>query len=681
VEAAAVTPVRVALRVRALSLSVPVALALLVGTSTLVRFVLSLAHPTPLFFADEYIYSTLAHELATTGRPTIRGEAASFPALLQPILTAPFWLFDNAGVALRLTQGLNALAMSLAAVPAYLLARKVSLGSGLALAVAVLTVLVPDLFYVAYILAEPIAYPLVIGAVYAAVCALSRPTRSNQLAFVLLAGLASFARIQFVVLPLAFLGAALLARTGFRRLRLTLGLFVLAAVPVAVKGLGYYSGVGEFSLDPSQIVRWFGVDAMLLAYAAGWLVIPGALVALATPRGTAERAFAGFTVVLAFALFVEAALYATNQDDAGGRFQERYLFTLVPLIVIAFGLSLRREGRTRLVIAALGALLVAVSARFPLSGWTDRHGRQDSPFLMGVYKLEEAIGYANGSLLVAVVVAALAAGAVAIAFRPSLAVGGLAAVALCLALVAGSAWSLDKRSAQNARATYFPADARWVDHANLGDVTIVNTPGSRRELTLEQMFWNRSIKRLARLERAGLPDVFAAPELRVGDDGSLFLEGKRFTGALLINEYAVMVDLHGARSVAASSLFELWKPAGAPRLRLFAGGRYYDRWLANTGYVRVWDEPGMLRLRLTLPRVAEQPSRLVFTAGGSRRVVVVRPGGTKRVAFRVPPGVWTLRWEGTLFYLRDRPVSVRADELSLVSGGSRAGSPVPIAER
>jgi hypothetical protein len=45
---------------------------------------------------------------------------------------------------------------------------------------------------------------------------------------------------------------------------------------------------------------------------------------------------------------------------------------------------------------------------------------------------------------------------------------------------------------------------------------------------------------------------------------------------------------------------------------------------------------------------------------------VVPPGGTKRVAFPVSSGVWTLRWKGSLAYLPDgRPVSVRADELSL----------------
>ena len=228
-------------------------LAGIVGVSALVRFLLALSHPTPLFFADEYIYSTLAHELATTGRPTIRGDAASFPALLEPILTAPFWLFGDAGVALRLTQALNAVAMSLAAVPVFLLARRLELARGFALAAAVLAVLVPDLFYVAYILAEPIAYPLVLGAIYVGVRALDRPTRWNQAGFVALAGLATFARIQFIVLPIAFVLAALVARTGLRRLKLTFGLFALAAIPVAAKGVGYYSGIADFHVDPGAL--------------------------------------------------------------------------------------------------------------------------------------------------------------------------------------------------------------------------------------------------------------------------------------------------------------------------------------------------------------------------------------------------------------------------------------------
>ena len=317
-------------------------------------------------------------------------------------------------MALRLTQALNAVAMSLAAVPVFLLARRLDLAKGFALAAAVLAVLVPDLFYVAYILAEPIAYPLVLGAIYVGVRALDRPTRWNQVGFVALAGLATFARIQFIVLPIAFVLAALVARTGLRRLKLTFGLFALAAIPVAAKGVGYYSGIADFHVDPGALLHWFAVDSMLLAYAAGWLVIPGALVVLARPRPGVERAFAALTVCFAAGLFLEAVLFATNADRApGGRFQERYLFTLIPLLLLAFGLSLGRGGRVRGAVALIAAVLVAVSARFPLAGWVDDHGRQDSPLLMGVYRLSEGVGYANASFLAAAAVAVLAGSAVA----------------------------------------------------------------------------------------------------------------------------------------------------------------------------------------------------------------------------------------------------------------------------
>ncbi len=651
-----------------LAVSVPVALGGLVALSAIVRFLLALSHPTPLLFADEYIYSTLAHGIATTGHPTIRGEAASFPALLEPILTAPFWLFGDAGVALRLTQALNAVAMSLAAVPVYLLARKLGLGALYGLAASALALVTPAFFYVAYVVGEPIAYPLVLAAVYAGVCALSEPTRKNQLAFMALAGLASFARIQFVILPLAFFGAALLARPGFKRLRLSIGLVALGGVALAVHGLGYYHGVRDLPLDPGKLLHWAALDSMLLAYAAGWLVVPGALVALATPRTQVERAFAGMTIFFALGLFVEAAVYASSADGAGpgGRFQERYLFTLLPLLAVAFGVSLRRSGRARLAVLVLSSVLVAVSARFPLSGWTDDHGREESPLLMGVYRLEDAVGYANGSLLVAIVVALLAAGATAVAYRTRLWPAALGIVALLLASVGAGAWALDARYAQRARATYFPADARWVDHANLGDVTAVNTPSASRELVLEQMFWNRSIKRLVRLRRAESPDVFSVPQLTIRKDGALLLRGRPLRTALLINEYAVTAEFEGAKSVVSSSLFELWKPVGIPRLRLLVGGRFFDGWLANSGYVRTWGAASTLRLRLSLPHTAPASARLVFRAGGMTRTVSIAPGATRAVRFDVPNGVWTLRWKGPLNYLPDgRPVSVHAERLEL----------------
>src|SRR5438309_9119226 len=122
------------------AISARVGLSAIVLTSFLLRLVAAVAHSTPLYFPDEYIYGGLARSLATSGRLAIRGTAAHFPALLEPLLASPFWLTGNPELAYRLTQGLNAVAMSLAAVPVYLLARRLRLGQGFALACAALAV-------------------------------------------------------------------------------------------------------------------------------------------------------------------------------------------------------------------------------------------------------------------------------------------------------------------------------------------------------------------------------------------------------------------------------------------------------------------------------------------------------------------------------------------------------------
>ena len=140
-----------------------------------------------------------SRSLGTTGKPLIRGHSAHFPAMLEPLAAAPFWLFHDPQLAYRLTQAENALAMSLAAIPVYLLVRRLGGGTWPCLAAAALTVASPDLFFTSFVTADAIAYPLVLGAIYLGVCALSQPTRRNQLGFSALAVLATFARIQYVI--------------------------------------------------------------------------------------------------------------------------------------------------------------------------------------------------------------------------------------------------------------------------------------------------------------------------------------------------------------------------------------------------------------------------------------------------------------------------------------------------
>jgi hypothetical protein len=196
--AAARTPARarLALAQRVAAAPATLVLGLLVALSSGLRTLLAFGHAVHVYFPDEYIYSALARGFAEHGRPVIRGHAAHFPSLLEPLLASPFWLSGDPMLAYRLTQAENALLMSLGAIPVYLLARRLGCGKWLGIALAGITIATPDFFFSTFVLAGPAAYPLVLTAVYAGVCALDRPTRLNQLAFVAFSGLAAFARIS-----------------------------------------------------------------------------------------------------------------------------------------------------------------------------------------------------------------------------------------------------------------------------------------------------------------------------------------------------------------------------------------------------------------------------------------------------------------------------------------------------
>ena len=656
-----------------------VVLAGIVGASFLIRFVVALAHATPLYFPDEYIYATLARSLAEHGRPLIRTSPAHFPALLEPLAAAPLWLFHDPMLAYRLTQAENALVMSLAAIPVYLLSRKLGLGAGLALVAAALTVASPDLFFVSFVLADPLAYPLVLASLYAAVCALSRPSRANQIAFIALAALTALTRIQYALLPIVFVaGAFAVERGSIRRalasFRLTWGILVAPLAALAVVGpsraLGYYNTVVKLYVDPGAIAHWVATDSMLLVYCAGWVLIPGAMIgfayALARPRTREEAAFAGVTAGLLVILFAETSLYASNGSP---RFQERYFMGLLPLVLPWFGLYLKRGLPARLATCLIAVVLLAVSARVPLAPYSIASNKQDSPFLLGVFRLEHAFGgLANGSLAIAVVAGLLSALAAAIAWRPRLATLALAvSLGLAAAASAGSV-SFDRDTAKSVRNDFLPADTGWVDRAGLHHVLLIHTPATLHARSLEQLFWNRSIDEVLYFEQATQVDAFGNRRVKPVADGRLVSGGKTVRAPLLISNYAVRMRMRGAQIVARAKGYDLWRPAGTPRLALFVGGLYYDRWLAQAGSVDVWPARGKhvhgtLRWRLSLPN-GTQRTVLKLSAPGVDRRVIVLPRRSVTVTLPVNGrGPWTLRFRTNRpGYLTDgRTISVKAE--------------------
>jgi hypothetical protein len=569
------------------------------------RLVLVWRRATPNYFPDEYLYAALGRSLGALQAPSVRGHGAHFPALLQPLVTAAAWRAGSLETGYRIVQAIGAAAFTLAAVPVFLLARRLGLARGVAVAVAALALVVPDALYAGLVVAEPLAYPLVLGAVAAGVAALARPGRRVQVLFLVLAALAAFARIQFAVLPLCFVAAMVLfglRERGLRRVlreqRLPLGAVAVAAAVgaagTALRGLGYYAGAAHVHVQLGPAAKAVGINVTVLLYAGGWVLVPGALIglalALARPRSRTELAFGAFTLVFAAALLVQAALWG---DTA--MVQERYVFYVLPLVAISFGLQASRGWPHRVPHALLAAGLVALAARIPLSGYARPGSDDHSPFLLAVQHLEPSLGNAGAATLVAGLATALVVTASVIVRRPRVATPLLLGLALTgsAAALAG-ATAFDASNSVSVLHRYLPADRSWVDHAGFGRATLVAAYGGRPTDGEEQLFWNRSIDRVAVLPGGSAPDSLASEQLRYGADGALLSHGIPLRGPLVVDGYFGTVVLRGARPVARAPHYTLWAPTATPRLALYVPGRYFDGYLSGMGAVMLWPESGHL---------------------------------------------------------------------------------------
>jgi hypothetical protein len=661
----------------------PYWLGAIVGASFVARTLTGWLRATPVYFPDEYIYSELGRSIAEQGRPLVRGAAAHFPALLQPLLTAPAGLVDDVETSYRLVQMMGALAMSLAAVPVFVLARRLGLGRTLALGLAALALAVPDMLYASWMLADPFSYPLALAAITAAVSTLGQPSRRSQVLFVAFAGLATLARVQFVVLPVCFLLAAVAVGLRERRVRaalaeqrLAFGLFALSLLPLAVAGpnaiLGYYHSVLDLHLSPLGIGKWAAADAMLVLYSCGWVLAPGALVGLALavwrPRSRVELAFGCLASLFSLAVLLQAGLYAANGAD---RIQERYFFYVLPLVFVAFGLFASRGWPYRVPHALLALGLIAVSARIPLAGFAAADGRSNSPLLFAAGELEILLGDTGlASLVIAICVALLSLAAAALGFRPRRATALAVALALtACALASAGAVAYDHGLSQRVRANVVPGNPSIVDSAGLGSAALVQSPLGDRGFATEELFWNRSLDRLVLLPGATPPDAFAVDRAQFGEDGSLLVAGKALTGPLLVDRFGATTRFRGAREIARTNLYRLLAPEGRPRLSLYMPGRYFDGWLALDGTIRLWPESagervaGRLDFALSLPSSGD-PVVVRFSYPAGERTVSVRSGASTSVSLPVcSPGPWSARFSAPFTgSIGARFVSVRSTE-------------------
>jgi hypothetical protein len=634
------------------------ALAALIATSAVLRSLLAFQAATPRYVPDEYIYAALGRSIAH-GHIAIRGVTAHFPALLEPILAAPAWALFSTATAYHLVQIENAAAASLTCIPVYLLARHVGLGRRYSFGCGVYSVAIPALAYASSTIADALAYPLAATAILAAAKSLDRPLPRRQAAFVAWAALASFARLEYLSVIAAYVAAAIF----IERRRVIRAHWVVAAVlsPAVVAALalgpsrilGYYSNVLSQHLG-SSVARWFLKNIYLLVLQAGGILVPGALVAIMRPRERRARAFVTLFSALSVVLLLEAAVYSAQGP---GLFKGRYLFVLLPLVPIAFGLYLERGRPLRVVVLAISALIAVAAVRVPISTFASSTLRDSSSFLLGVGYVQDHAGVGAASILVLAAVTVGAIGAAVVAFRG----GGAAAlvVAICFAAVASAgAVAADISFSRGIRAA-LPTNLTWIDDAAEGEVTAIATPSTPRRELLDQLYWNQSVQREVILDDAVPTDAFSAPHVRIRPDGRLVGVGR---GELLVSDFGTKLLPAGAQLVARARRLSLWRTRGTPRLRLLMENRYWDTWLASRGRIRAWPTVGAravsMTFRLSLPRAW---LRSVVRLQLGRQTFAIRRGSIRNIECATATGPLDLRFSSpdAVFQTDLRALAVR----------------------
>jgi hypothetical protein len=507
---------------------------------------------------DELLYERLAISIANLGSPLpqIHGELIGNVNQLYPLLLAPLFHDRLVPPALLDAHVLNAFVMSSACLPTFLLARAVTESRRLPYLVAGLSVCIPWIPLSSMLMTEVVAYPAFVWAVLAAHRAALSPRARNDVVMVVALGVATLARTQFLVLflvvPIAFYVHGLafteapsrLSRTrlagrklveSHRPLTAAYALLLVAAVVLLAVGrlsrvLGTYSVTAEGNVLPSGMGRSLlehlaplGLGLGILPFVLGvaWLFTN-----VVQPRAREQHAFAAIAVVTFAVLLVEVTSYDLRFGQ--GRLHDRYLFYVVPLVLIAFAAALRAERRPHWSLFISGTLMAVAFLRVPVVRYEKFN--VDSPVAVLNDALLDAGGTVDGARVLlglativlvllyffagaflrraqlTIVVLVFAVGAVttetALAFNRLLTVDGTSGRPITLEQGGVFDW-IDRKVGPTAKVTMVPYPILYGDYwENVAYWWNVE-------------FWNASVQRAATYEQAftGTPETFPTTEL------------------------------------------------------------------------------------------------------------------------------------------------------------------------
>lgn len=577
--------------------------------------------------------------------------ATSSYGFVYPLLLSPAYaVFDSLPHAYAAAKAINAALMSSAAIPAYLIARRV-LRRPLALLAAVMAVAIPPLAYVNELMTENAFYPLFLWTVLALLAALERPTRLSQLGALVLLGALFLTRVQAIAVlaayPLAVVlfalldtraqdGRASLAGVGRRLLAFRLSWIVglgaaaaLAAVQLVrdrspVELLGAYRAAAAQDYGVRDVAEFLLYHLADLDLALGFLPLAASfvVVALALRRDEPDRRLRAFTAVsmpLVASMTLLVAAFATQPSVQW--IEERNLFYVTPLFLIALLVWIERGLPRPALVAGAGALVAGLLAwTLPYERFINPKSIADAPSLLSLWSLGDRFD-AGPQIPTIVLVAGLIAAALFLTLPRRLA---LVAPALLIAYYALSYDSVLERQRNLSVGSLYSGirvEREWIDEAVGSDevIAVVSGQFERRLVLWENEFFNRSLGPVYYLEQP-LPGTLPERRLSVEEStGQLHDEQGRAVYAHLALADGT-VELAGERVAedpgTGVALFRVDGPLFS--LAEIDGLYPSDTWSGpQVDYVRRQCEGGRLTVSLTSgPDLFDRPQRVVVESGG-----------------------------------------------------------------
>jgi hypothetical protein len=409
-------------------------------------------------------------------------------------------------------------------------------------------VLIPGLVYSGLFMSEALYYPVATLAVWALAACLGRPTLTRQALLLGAVGLAFATRLQAVgFVPVILLALGLLAvfersTLPFRRMWPTLaamGALALAWIGsrIAAGGvgqlLGAYAPLGEagsYSVgDVARSIAWH-IGSLALLTIAVPLVALGVLTWHALQRKEDDargRALMAAAVAYLAVTVIEVSAFASRFVD---HVTERQLLSIAPPVFIAFAVWLARDlPRPQPATSIVAIAVAAPTLLLPLDRVATPATAPDAPSMIALERLRSVLTESTFETLYAVAAAVMLGLAVFIPRR----LAPLLVALVALAFVGGSIVASDEiadRSQIERERTFAGAAPDWIDASGATNVMLLLSGDRFWPSAWQELFWNDSIRRVARIRGAESPGllpqyvVVPKPDGRVETPGSEALE-------------------------------------------------------------------------------------------------------------------------------------------------------------